>query len=326
MLVARMASGQSISDHGPSQFDKFVLSPRIEWAQYIDDTIRFENPSLNKILAKRFEKNEIRSSLPVELNWNHRQPLAYTKKTKLDDQMLYPLCQLPIYDSMGNILKADREASKTNLDTAAFTLMGMTEILYVEDGKLRSYVPWANVKIPVTTNAGIFLGIATYFSTCFNLDPHYLSAAKNKIAFLKQTRKKVELDSIRNEYRLKEMYGKNIVAQLWPSVLKNSFEIISLKTNRKIKAAELRTDLVNDVITSVPVYDSLGNLAGSKIITDDLLPSNFTAIEFIQDWYYDYTRNIVFNKIKEIYLYAHITRADGLDKEVTPVLKIVLNK
>ena len=99
LLVASMAYGQA-QKQGPSQFDKFVQTPSIEWAMYVEDTIQLETPHLNKILAKRFEKNEIKAAYALEVEWGDLNNIRFSKKKDLDNHVLVPRIDTT-YDSTG---------------------------------------------------------------------------------------------------------------------------------------------------------------------------------------------------------------------------------
>ena len=50
LLVSNLSFAQTNSRQEPSQFDKFINLPQLEWAAYLTDTIRFTDPPLNKLL------------------------------------------------------------------------------------------------------------------------------------------------------------------------------------------------------------------------------------------------------------------------------------
>ena len=95
-----------------------------------------------------------------------------------------------------------------------------------------------------------------------------------------------------------------------------------MENNKKIKADELTTDLIEKIM--VPVYDSLGNETG-KFVKQPVDPKIFTTAELLQDWYYDHTTNIVYNKIKTLTLYTKKWNESKGVAEPSPILKIVFN-
>lgn len=82
--------------------DKFINKSSVEWAAYINYSIRFENPSLNKLLLLRFEKNEITAT---EYLWGSSRGVKGSwclNKKELDDLVFHPHGDIPTYDSAGN--------------------------------------------------------------------------------------------------------------------------------------------------------------------------------------------------------------------------------
>ena len=116
-----------------------------------------------------------------------------------------------------------------------------------------------------------------------------------------------------------------MIETLWPQILANKFTIQTIENNKKITSNQIKTGLINTTKMVVQVYDSNGNVTGQLVKEDPISPNVFTTIELVQDWYYDATGNIVFNKIKEAILYAKKWTVDGQDKEISPILKIVFN-
>ena len=319
LQLSNASFAQSPTQQIVTQFDKFINKPEIEWAAYINDTIRFEKVNLNKLLFIRFAKNEIKASLPVGSGSPEAEQISYLKKKEID-RVKFHANDIPSFDSAGNMVGV--QSVMPEIDTA-FALTDATQILYIANGQLKTYTPWVATMIPVVTSTGVYLGNGDYFSTCFNFNYAYQADKKNKILFLSQSKRKIRLDSFDVKNKLKELYGRNLIQTLWPYILKDKFEIFDYTKNKKIKAKELDAELINGPKAAVPIYDSLGNITGSKIIQEALSVDVFTSIELIQDWYYDQTKNIVFNTVRELYLYAKKWTTDGEAKEATPILKIV---
>ncbi len=319
LLLSNASFAQLPTQQIVTRFDKFINKPEIEWAAYINDTIRFESLSLNRILLTRLAKEEIKASMPVGSGSAEADQIKYSKKKDID-LIKFPVNEIAIFDSKGNIVRTEHSVQK--IDTASFTLTDATQILFIENGQLKTYTPWVATMLPVITSTGVYLGDGEYFSTCFNFNYNYQADKKNKILFLSQSKRKIRLDSFDIRSKLKELYGRNVIQTLWPYILKNKFEIFDCTKNRNIKAKELDADLINGKI-QVPLYDSIGNMVGTKFLQQALSPDGFTSLELIQDWYYDQTKNIVFNTVRELYLYAKKWTAEGEAKEATPILKIV---
>lgn len=308
-----------------NQFDKFIANSSVEWAAYVTDKFRFEKDSLNKQLLTRLSKKEIKASLPVYYGINDADNIAYLSRDSIENIILYPSCILPQYDSNGNAPGFNREDFRdhVNIDSLVFT--NITQILYIEKGKLKSYVPLVSPMRPVKTSQGVYLGDGDYFSTCFNFKYNYQPRKKSKYFLLAETTKKVKPDSVDNINKLKELYNRNLVETLWPYILEGKIEAFSVEPNTKLKKEEINKYLLNKTRIPVPTYDSAGTVSGFILPQLDFGPEEFTEVELIQDWYYNPTDNIVFNKIKAMYLYAKTPVADEEEQRSAPVLKIVFN-
>ncbi len=246
--------------------------------------------------------------------------IRYMTKDSIDNIVLYPFNSFPILDSNGNTIPIKWEDQRRKIDTVSFTMIDITQVLYIENGKLKSYVPWVSPMIPIVTSFGVTLGDGGYFSTCFNFKYNYEPSQKTRTLFLSQTRQKIRLDTTGSGNRLKELYGRNLIETLWPYILENKFEVLSTETNTKLKIEEINP---NQLKIPVAFFDSLGiSTYWTQYI--DLNPAWFTEIQLVQDWYYNYTENIVFNKIRELYLYIKDPSKEEGGVSL-PVLKIVFN-
>jgi len=323
ILLSNVSFSQNLPK--PTQFDTFITKPNIEWAAYANDTIRFEEKSFNKLLFQRMEREEIKVSLPVWSGSNDANYISYLKKDSLNEEVLYPLHRFgSMIDSNGNNILPSPPIEPFKIDTTAFTVTDVTQILYIAGGKLKSYVPWVSPRmIPITLSNGHLLGYNAYFSTCFNYKYDQLPGKKNKISFLTKTNSKLRLDTSNGESKLKELYGRNLIETLWPYISGNKIELFSVETDKRIKEEEINA-LIKNPAFPIPAFDSLGLIyTGYMGMNFDL--KLFTEIELAQDWYYDHTGNIVFNRIKELYLYAKKWTKNEEDKKSSPVLKIVFN-
>ena len=176
----------------PTQFDKFINQPNIEWAAYASDTTRFRKVNLNLLLLHKLDKKEIKASLPIIVGLND-QDIEYLNKKELDNIVLYPSCILHRYDSTGKALDFKIEPYK--IDSGTSTLTQLTQILYIEKGELKSYIPIVTpITKNVTTSGGVDLGMTGYFTTSFNYSYNYQPGKQNKILSLGQTAKKIRLD------------------------------------------------------------------------------------------------------------------------------------
>ena len=109
---------------------------------------------------------------------------------------------------------------------------------------------------------------------------------------------------------------------LWPSVMENRFAVFTIDSNKQIdpKDIESRLGFMQPLI--LPHYDSTGTIYEFKVLGTAFNANQFTQALLLQDWYYDETKNIVFNKIKEMILYFSKSNNAGVE-ELVPVIKLV---
>lgn len=312
----------------PTQFDIFINKPEIEWACYANDYLNFEKFNLNKILFLRFAKNEIKASYPVSNSTNTANNITYSKKEIIDEEMLYPICTMPIYDSNGNVRKLE-VLKPYEIDTLLLTPTGLTQILYIENGILKSYVPWVSPDIvKVTTNyTKEFIGYMEYFSTCYNYKYDYIPKEKLNDILLTTTKRNFNLDSMSTDNRLKELYGRNLLKTLSPFIQNNNLEIFTADSLIKLNPTDIDNTIfskINTLTVKEDYYDTLESRYiryGYPKKHFDL--EDFKEIQLVQDWYYNSVENIVFNKIRMLYLCAKKWTSEGEDKEASPILKII---
>jgi len=308
----------------PTQFDKFVRKASIEWAAYANDSMRFTQPNLSAILVNRMEKGQIKTSASVGSGTPQANNIRYTTKEE-NKGRFYPLCALPMYDSMGNAIgeqnKFDEPPSR--IDSLSRTLIYITQILFVEGGYLKSYIPWVSPAFSICTSGHYFIMFGDYFSTCLNFRYNLISPPQ--LLYLGETKRNLKLDSIQKSDKLKELYGKNLLETIWPYVLKGKFDIYSVETGKKINPKKI-DDLIlsNDSINRY-VYDSFGNVKSEKYCDANPILFSITAVEVFQNWYYDNKNNLVFCKIPSMFLNVRRWKNGVQEKEATPVLKIVFN-
>ena len=221
-------------------------------------------------------------------------------------------------------MQCGKLSTNNNIDTSKFNLTEVTQILYVENAKLKSYIPWVTPTLPIFLSSGKYIGETFYFNTGYNFKYNCKPRKKNKLVFLGRTKKMINLDPPQPTDKLKEMYGNNLLKTLWPMVLKNEIEAYAVDNNRKLKSEELNISLSFDQPVITPLYDTRGNVIDYKIILDQIDPKRFTNVQLIQDWYYDYKKNKIFSNIKEMVLYlSKFSKTE--EKDSVPVLRLVFN-
>ena len=303
----------------PTQFDKFVKKSNIEWAAYASDTFNFDNAGLNKLLLHKLANDEIKASLPVESRTAETNKINYSTK-KIIDSAFYGDDADLVMDSAGNVTSVKKVISEE--DNPDFRLTEITQILYAEKGKLKSYIPFVTPTVPVHTSTGMYIGERFYFTTCFNYKYNCKPRKIKKTVFLAQTKRMIPLNPVQSSDKLKEMYGNDLLETLWSYALDKKIDVISLETNTRLSGTQLNNARLKNEFILAPIWDSVNTInkyeavrSGSKM--------EFTGIQLIQDWYYDAQKNKVSNTIIEAWLYAKKWKDDIEAKEASPVLKLV---
>lgn len=320
IVLLLLLSNISFAQNGPAptQFDKFVNKPNIEWAAYASDTFNFTKADLNNLLLTRIEKNEIKASLPVESRTGRADQIKYTIKDSIDNAFYGDNVDY-MMDSMGNEVSIKKPIPKK--DTSNFKITEVTQILYIENGTLKSYIPFITLMLPVYMSTGNYIGESFYFTTSFNYKYNNKPRKKNKLIFLGQTKKMLKLNPVQNTNQLKEMYGRNLLQTIWPSVLNNKINAFSLD-NRKLKPEELDITLAYSEPVLAPIYDSVGTVISYLVTSNPIDIRRFTDVQLVQDWYYDYRNNKVYSYIKEMVLI--LSKFDKKEeKDPVPVLRLV---
>ena len=301
----------------PSQFDKFIIQPSIEWAAYVLDTVRFSKINLNKLLFERYKTNNIKVSLPLLNGASETNHISYVTGDSLDDLVLYPMHRFgSMYDSNGNLISPVPPIKPYKIDTSGSNITNVTQVFYIENGQLKSYVTWVSPCIvEIRTGMDSLLGLSEYFSSCHNLKFDYAPGEEDQVIFLVQSKNRFRLDSILQRDKLKQLYGRGLVETLWPYITDNKLELYSDISKTKINPWYTE-DTISTVINLLRGSGIDGNLMMEKY-------GAFPEIQIVQDWYYNYTDNIVFNKVREIYIY--IGKWAGTEKYNSsfPILKIV---
>ena len=319
LLLSNISLAQLPTQQRATQFDKFINKPKIEWAAYASDTFNFNNGQLNVLLLKRFTANKIKASLPVESRTNQTNKINYKPIDSVNNIILYQPDDY-VMDAEGNTILKKNPLQK--IDSATFKITETTQILYIEDGTLKSYIPFVTPTLPVFMSTGTYIGERFYFTSCYNYKYKYKSRKKNKLIFLQQTSKRIKLGTADTNNELKTLYGKNMLETLWPSVMENRFAVFTIDSNKQIdpKDIESRLGFMQPLI--LPLYDSTGTIYEFKVLGTAFNTNQFTQALLLQYWYYDETKNIVFNKIKEMILYISKRNNNGLEEPV-PVIKLV---
>ncbi len=316
IILLLLLSNISFAQNGPrpTQFDKFVNKPNIQWAAYASDTFNFTKADLNNLLLNRIEKNEIKASLPVESRTSGADQIKYSKLDSINNAFYGDNVDY-MMDSMGNEVSIKKPIPKK--DTSNFKITEVTQILYIENGTLKSYIPFVTPMLPVYMSTGNYIGESFYFTTGFNYKYNYKHRKKNKLISLGQTKKMLRLNPPQPTDKLKEMYGCNLFETLRPYILENKIEVYTVDGKHKLNPQEIDIAAGNTQPMPIPVYDSTAKVSKYIVGEGSTVYGQFTDVQLVQDWYYDRKKNMVFSSIRELFVYSK----EG-DKEPVPVLKL----
>ncbi|MGG9964547.1 hypothetical protein [Ferruginibacter sp. SUN106] len=322
ILMLCFFSNQNVAQRiiAPTQFDTFINRPSVEWAAYMWGKVKGEKINFNKLLLNRYSKNEITGTFALYREFVSEYTLDFIKKDSLDKKALYPFCIMRPYDPYGEY--PGPMIKPYPVDSSDKTTSLTEQIVYVENGRLKSYIPWIT---PQMLEFYTPINLMDYFSTCFNFKPDFKPGSQNKIIFLSQTTKKIRLDSTDAEQKLKELYGRNLLQTLWPYVLNGKLPVFSIKTNQQIAAAKVDTFIVSKFARHRFIYDTAGIKTGEEYYNEAPVPFYIKEVELVQNWYYDYKENIVLCKIPELIIYSDHWIDGHVSNESLPILKIVFN-
>ena len=310
------------------KYTKFVEKTSVLWAADISDTFHFSKPNLSLLLRERLNKGEIKTSI-IE------NELAVTdqKEPTLQDiiNRIAPGRLKQMTDKNGIISSIVKEVenplqSPIYFDYQTNDLLEVRQVLYIQSGKLRSYIPWLSPKYSVYTSWGEKLGIANAFSTGFKICRHSKKSTRKKSIFFGNTTTKISLDTSAKIKMIKQLYGYNLLEALWPNLDKNYYKIYQANSSFSISFSKLTESLLNAAVMTVPVFKAEANANTQQTKLPDQLftAASFTSIELVQDWFYNQKLNSVHTTITHIILNA-LQWNNGIRKtKESPVLKIML--
>lgn len=303
-----------------TQFNRFVKRPDIEWAMFRYDSISLDNSDFNQLLINRMKKKEIKTAEWMWGGSKEEQKIIYRTVERNKEISSAIELVLPVYDTSGNISLSD--LSTRSEERTPINILNVYEIFFIKSGRLNAYTTYTAPVFLIITGSNDTLGRAEFFVTAINKNPFFKSAAKDRVTYLGQTRRAVLVDSVPPADRLKELYGRNLIKALWPTILSPKTEKILMSTGKKITAKELQGGEWTGNAVSVPQYDSVGNISDTRKIYPEINAAVFKKAEITQTWFYNRTKNIVFSKIPDIILFTNISDKNGV-ATLTPAVKIV---
>ena len=311
-----------------NSYTKFIEKSSVKWAASLSDTCHFTNPNLSLLLREKFNNGSIKAGL-FEGGFNEKLKKKLAKETIIN--RIAPNRVTQIADDAGNITGTTIEAENPLLSSKYFDsetndLVEVQQILYIQSGKLKSHTPWVSPKYAVFTSWGQKLGIANAFSTGFNTSRCMAVSTKKKAVLLGNRFTMIPLDSAQHPGIIKQLYGYNLLQALWPYLHKKNYKIYRIDSSRLIPFSMITRSLIDNQQLNIPLYDAEGNLSNKTVVQEDfpLNPSDFSAMELVQEWHYHSKKNRIFNNISHIILYARKWRNGQQEAVASPILKIML--
>ena len=120
IILAIICNQVTAQQATPTQFDKFINQPSIEWAAYEYDKITPEKINLNKLLVLKLARNEIKASLPLAGGTANANNFIYIPKKAIDKETLCGYCDEStlIFDSLGNGISTKVQKEPLKIDSA----------------------------------------------------------------------------------------------------------------------------------------------------------------------------------------------------------------
>ena len=301
-----------------TSLNSFIENNAVQWAAYSNDTSSFAGSGVMEQLFNQYKAGKIKGVIPVD-NGSADEDHFQNRSEKDLEKLLFGSADT-MYNSEKTGIKTTTPARFSDL--LKDPVYELSRIFYVRDGALRSYISRVSAKTPVTTGSGLYIGLLKTVSFGVNKKYNAAPAANDKQVRLGEIDKTFYSDSIGWNEQLKEVYGRNLIETLWPSVVSGKASLYTNPGNQKITASQLRTgNYPGADKIHVPVYDSLGNLSpGAKVMTAEISASSFDKILIREDIYYDETKDIFIGKINEILLFR---QAFGTDEVSKPAFRLV---
>ena len=331
IFIVKIAFAQ---DRWPTYFDRFTNDANIEWAAWRVDTVHFTHVNLSEILRKRYNANEIKVCMPGWMSSYNPRYMHYASKCEIK---LGSHChaKMPIIDSLGNIVAKTKEEQEEDdefipesyvNDSLVYNVFDIPQLFYIENHKLKIYVPYVTTQRILATSQGVVLGPIYHFTSSFNFKRKNTNSPKDKIIFLQETTKKIKVDSMFigfGDYYVKQSYERTIVGTLWPLIYFEKPNIISMATNKKLSMKELNRILNHGDTMQTAFTDTISTSPPETFYESELSPATFKEIQIYQKWYYNETKNIVFCSIPYVILYASRFKNGKYENDLSPILKIL---
>ncbi|HRD58364.1 MAG TPA: hypothetical protein PK504_09960 [Ferruginibacter sp.] len=272
-------------------FTQFVNNRNIQWAISSEENIACDSFTLNLFLRQQLSQHKIKASIIDD--FETVQTISYInadsviKRIQLNESSSNPNPQILF--------------SNKYFSLEASNLVEAYQVIYVENGKIKSVVNAISPKHTVVTPNGRVLGLANTFTTGINYNRNLKNAFVKHSIHIATTHLNIFPRAERSLIQ-KMVYNKDLLTTIWP-YLGKSYKIFRLDSLQFISRDELLNAQFHPSLSvNVPVYDVNGNLTHSKIVRAEISPEFFSNVSLEQEWRYNQKANILFNKIVSLTL------------------------
>jgi len=308
----------------------FVEKSSIKWAAYANDTFRFTELNLNLFLRDQLVNNKIEARLT---DYDHNTQIKVTVDSV--KERISPNKILKVIDNTGNVVNEMVAAQNQLYDDRYFNpftnnLVDIQQVIFVEDGRLRSHIAWVSPMYFVVTSMGMELGISNAFQTAFNSNPTIKKKWKKKALYLGKSSKKYMLNLLTaGTPLLKPMYGKNLLEAIWPYLGKKDMLLQDPSSLTMLSIKDISMFLLDSSVVEVPVYNEKGAIIEYKKTDLKDIPIPLTNVPFVmleQEWFYISSQNKIYSNILSIECWSNKTHQGKVDELPAPFLKIIQAK
>lgn len=177
------------------------------------------------------------------------------------------------------------------------------EIFYIENHQLKSHIIAAGPEFNIVTDMGINLGTSVAAFSGINYYPSKLNLKNDEVISLGNTYTLLNFDSLETQIGIKKTHGMSLTSNIWYDLSKGFNKIVDLRTNKVIPPGQIIDYPLNDELISVPYYDSLGNVIGSKKMKGAPVQPYFYRSGISQKLYYNKSKDFFYSIIDYMDIY-----------------------
>lgn len=274
----------------PNDYNSFINSKDICWAATDNEVYHFND-------SKKIAGTNIYDYLLKKMI--SRKITAYRSAEVPSRGEGYPYENSYLLTGKGEKIEVSPKLYADSLKSIRFQV-----IFYVENYCLKSHLISASPQYLLFSESGVNLGYTGSFITALNKNYRVINGKSDKIVFVKSMQSELNFEIPMNAAVLKETYGMNLLLSLWYGAATGKTQVVDLKTNIVIKPDEVMKYTIFDSLYAND-YDSTGEITRTFKIPGVPVSSYMTnSAQFIQDIYYNITKNYFYTVIKDVLLWV----------------------